>query len=675
MDQTQQHFAYRPDIDGLRAIAVLAVIAFHLGFASLAGGFLGVDIFFVISGYLITSIIAPKMAAGTFSFKGFYLKRIRRLVPPALVTIFATFIASAFILDPNDLIAMAKSAIAAVFSLSNFVFFSEAGYWDTQSELKPLLHTWSLGVEEQFYLFWPLLVFAFWRLVKGKGAGEGNRLRHLFWLFAIFTCLGLIISEWMLRLNASAAFYLLPARMFQFSIGACAAFFTQQYIWQKIANPILRLFVGSLGLIALFICIWLYRGNPTFPGMNALYPSIAVAMILVSGAKTQKFTKPTPMLEMVLGNPVMTFIGRISYSAYLVHWPVVSLLRYKVGLELSLVHQIFSALLIVLLTLLLYFGVEKRISARAGQKTSKITPIKAQPNAAFLRNLSIGCILACSVFFHAIMSSGWSWRFGGVPLTPSQIKAGEGARFSNMAGSCMIIRRKDKNTCQPNRPIQILVFGNSLEPDGYTFLQGAIGENPDVALVRFNQINRCNLIVEEGRVIATGRRKGCQNRLDLMMSSDVAREFDAILYIANNPFLGNKTGMLELLKSMKRLNPDIKIMTMGNYLNTKVPCSRLYNESGTLKSCADPLNVKSTYENDLLGGLRSDFLALTDVFIDRFKLLCGDKIPESCETATPEGVPLMYDPVHLSYEFALYSGQKYARDFPDDLNKILGVNR
>ena len=270
MDQTQQHFAYRPDIDGLRAIAVLAVIAFHLGFASLAGGFLGVDIFFVISGYLITSIIAPKMAAGTFSFRGFYLKRIRRLVPPALVTIFATFIASAFILDPNDLIVMAKSAIAAVFSLSNFVFFSEAGYWDAQSELKPLLHTWSLGVEEQFYIFWPLLVFLFWRLVKRKQGEDKARLRHLFWLFAIFTVLGVIVSEWMLRLNSSAAFYLLPARMFQFSIGAMAALLTHQYLWQKLATPFLRLIIGMIGLLAVLASIWLYRVNPAFPGINCL---------------------------------------------------------------------------------------------------------------------------------------------------------------------------------------------------------------------------------------------------------------------------------------------------------------------------------------------------------------------------------------------------------------------
>ena len=675
MDTPQKNFAYRPDIDGLRAIAVLAVVAFHLGFASMAGGFLGVDIFFVISGYLITSIIAPKMAAGTFSFKGFYLKRIRRLVPPALVTIIATFIASAFILDPTDMIAMAKSAIAAVFSLSNFVFFSEAGYWDAQSELKPLLHTWSLGVEEQFYIFWPLLVFLFWRLVKRKQGEDKARLRHLFWLFAIFTVLGVIVSEWMLRLNPSAAFYLLPARMFQFSMGAMAAFLTHQYLWQKLATPLLRLIIGMIGLLAVLASIWLYRVNPAFPGINALYPSVAVCMILVAGAKTSKSQESIPVFEFLLGNPVMTFVGRISYSLYLVHWPVVALLRYKVGLELSLTHQIIAAILMIILSLSLYYGIERRISARAGQNFSSSSSVPPQSDGPLIRKTVIIGALASFIFGHAALTSGWTWRFNKIPLTPGQIQSGMQARFSNQAGSCMLIVYRNKTNCQTERPFQILVIGNSLEPDGYTFLEGAIGKNENIALTRFDQVNRCNLVVEDGHVKATGQRKGCQERIDLLMTREVANHFDGVLYIANNPFIGNKKPLLEMIKSMRTSNPEIKIMTMGNYINTKIVCSRLYNESGTLKSCVDPSNVKSSPLRDIEGRLRAEYLEITDIFIDRGKLLCGDNIPEDCETETPDGVPFMYDTHHLSYEFAYYSGQKYVRENPDFLEMILSVEK
>ena len=142
------------------------------------------DMFFVISGYLITSIIEPKIRKGQFSFKDFYLKRIRRLIPPALVTVAATFGAAAFILGPEDFMGMARSAIAAVFSVSNILFFTQAGYWDTTSELKPLLHTWSLGLEEQFYLFWPLLVYRIHEADAprkpglGLCVGNGHRADH-----------------------------------------------------------------------------------------------------------------------------------------------------------------------------------------------------------------------------------------------------------------------------------------------------------------------------------------------------------------------------------------------------------------------------------------------------------------------------------------------------------------
>jgi len=149
---------YRPDIDVLRAIAVLSVVFFHLDIPGFQGGFVGVDIFFVISGYLITSIIKDKYENHKFKLSDFYVRRIRRLVPPLIATTAATLIAASFVMLPYNMMEFARSATAALFSLSNIVFYMESGYWDSASELKPLLHTWSLGVEEQFYLFWPALI-------------------------------------------------------------------------------------------------------------------------------------------------------------------------------------------------------------------------------------------------------------------------------------------------------------------------------------------------------------------------------------------------------------------------------------------------------------------------------------------------------------------------------------
>jgi len=479
------NFAYRPDIDGLRAIAVLAVVLFHLGFATLEGGFLGVDIFFVISGYLITSIIAPKIALGTFSFLDFYLKRIRRLLPSALVTVTFTFLAAAFILDPSDLIALAKSAIASVFSMSNILFFTETGYWDAQSELKPLLHTWSLGVEEQFYIFWPFLVMCFWKF---------GLKQNLMLAFAIVTLVGLFISEWMLRSNPSAAFYLLPARVFEFAIGASFAFFGKTAIWNKFNTPKFRFILGWCSLFVLLATIWLYKGHTPFPGLNGLLPCLATALLLLSGEGATE----TLGLSTLLGNSVMTWFGRISYSLYLVHWPVVSLIRYKVGLELHFIHQIIATAFIVALTLVLYYGVEQRISARAGQSrgdTSKPSP----KNGRFAIGTGVMTLALSAVFAHAAFNSGWTWRFPSLSFTPEQVKKEKGRRFSTFVGSCVIMNFPSDTNCRSDAPLNVLVLGNSHEPDGFNFFQAGYGDDVDLQLIRFEEVNRCNFKSTNGK--------------------------------------------------------------------------------------------------------------------------------------------------------------------------------
>ncbi|OWK18930.1 hypothetical protein AJ88_46525 [Mesorhizobium amorphae CCBAU 01583] len=147
-------FDYRPDIDGLRAFAVSAVVLFHAGFSTLSGGYVGVDVFFVISGYLITKIVVERVRAGTFSFSDFYARRARRLFPALFSTIFVTFVCAAFIQGPEDFRSFSGSAAMAILSLSNVYFWMQSGYFDAAATTKPLLHTWSLGVEEQFYLIW-----------------------------------------------------------------------------------------------------------------------------------------------------------------------------------------------------------------------------------------------------------------------------------------------------------------------------------------------------------------------------------------------------------------------------------------------------------------------------------------------------------------------------------------
>lgn len=653
------NFTYRPDIDGLRAIAVLAVVIFHLGFERFEGGFLGVDVFFVVSGFLITSIIAPKIMVGTFSFKDFYLGRVRRLIPPALTTVAFTFLACAILFDPADFINFAKSAIAAMFSVSNILFFTEAGYWDAQSELKPLLHTWSLGVEEQFYIFWPILLL----LVLKLGVK-----RSLALVFGIATIIGLIASEWILRANPSAAFYLLPARFFEFSIGATFAFLGQSAFWGRFGSSPLRLALGIIGLIVLLSTIWLYKGTTPFPGINALLPCLATAAILLSGSASNS----TPVLGQLLGNPVMTWLGKLSYSLYLVHWPVVSIMRYEVGLELHLKHQLIAILLISLLTLLLYYGVEQRLSARAGQKVSEANGGKRRlSNGRFAIRTGLATLALSAVSLHVVTNSGWSWRFSNLSLSPEQIEAGKSKRFSLLGQQCRILDFPNGKNCDETKPLNILVFGNSHESDGYNFLSSAYGQIEDIQLIGFGETNRCD-IVKSSNGTWIAERDTCTDRLATLQSADFSKRIDAVAYSANKPFSGNKQNMIDILSKMKTLNPNLKIITFGGYINTELDCSKLINDTGSTSACVLSENVVYHPDMDKLQNKYNDFIALSDFVINYGDLLCNDDIPESCESQTPNGTTLMYDRHHLSFEFAQYAGQKFTKENPKFLEDLFG---
>lgn len=658
-------FAYRPDIDGLRAIAVLAVVIFHLGFESIEGGFLGVDVFFVISGFLITSIIAPKMAAGTFSFKDFYLGRIRRLIPPALVTVVLTFIAAAFILDPIDMIAMAKSAIASVFSVSNILFFTEAGYWDAQSDLKPLLHTWSLGVEEQFYLVWPLLVFFFLKSMPKV---------NLFWAFSVATIIGLIISEMMLRANPSAAFFLLPARFFEFSIGAAFAFLGKTEAWDRLGGFALRSVLGLIALAVLLATIWIYKGDTPFPGLNGILPCLATAVLLLSGSGRGGATP----LNLLLSSKVMIWLGQVSYSLYLVHWPVVSLMRYKVGLELELHHQIIAILMTAALTVFLYYGVEKRYSSRSGQgaskrqikKGAKREPKTRLSNGQFAARTAAATVAVSAIFAHAALTDGWAWRFPDLLLTPDVLKAEEDRNTEIVRSTCFVDDYWTSEFCDKNKPLQVLIFGDSHERTGFDFLDAGFGSNPDLQLIRFGQTNSCEIKrVERQKWIMTN--EDCLSRVQSMLDPKFSKNIDVFIYSANKPFSFPTMPLLNTVRGFREAAPHAKVIMLGPYIITNTECSRLINQTGRSEACITPENAVVYKDGEYGTILKPQYMELMDDIIDKFELHCDADIPESCEYKTPSGFPFMLDTNHQTYEFSRYSGEKFALKNPDYFQDLI----
>lgn len=290
--------AYRPDVDGLRAVSVVSVLLFHIGVSFVPGGFVGVDVFFVISGFLITSIIARETDENDFSILRFYERRIRRIYPALLTVLFATAIAAHIIMMPREFREFGRTLVWTPLFASNFLFMGPVGYFEPSSEVKPLLHTWSLGVEEQFYLIFPLLLIAARRFAISRVA-----------LVAAIVVASLAASIVSGLYKAPNAYFLLPTRFWELGFGAMLAIRPV-----AIASPALRQGLGAVGLGAIvFGCLWINESMP-FPGWVALIPVGGACLVLMArGSLANRLLETAPFV----------FIGRISYPMYLWHWPLV----------------------------------------------------------------------------------------------------------------------------------------------------------------------------------------------------------------------------------------------------------------------------------------------------------------------------------------------------------------
>ncbi|MDM9629014.1 acyltransferase family protein [Rhizobium sp. S152] len=299
---------YRAEIDGLRAIAVVPVLLFHAAIYPFSGGYVGVDIFFVISGYLITGILMKEIEQGSFSVVGFYDRRIRRIYPALFATIIVTAIAAAFVLYADDLKDFGQSVVATLTFMSNVLFWHETNYFAPNAEFKPLLHTWSLAVEEQFYVLFPLLLSVL--------AHRGRRGR--FAVIAVLTLISFGAAEVAASRSPASAFFLLPFRSWELSAGALLALYENGR-----ARPAGRIasFGGAIGLLLIAYSVVGLDLETPFPGRWALLPVCGALLVL-------HFAQASNLIGRMLGSPVPVAIGLISFSLYLVHQPIFALYRY-----------------------------------------------------------------------------------------------------------------------------------------------------------------------------------------------------------------------------------------------------------------------------------------------------------------------------------------------------------
>jgi peptidoglycan/LPS O-acetylase OafA/YrhL len=358
---------YRADIDGLRAVAVLSVVVFHAFPFKFPGGYLGVDIFFVISGYLISTVLYENLAEGSFRFLDFYARRVKRIFPTLLLVLSICFASGWFYLLSDEFQQLGKHIAAGAGFISNLILWQESGYFDNAAATKPLLHLWSLGIEEQYYIFWPMILFFIWR----------QKLNPL----AVMACMTLVsfgLNIWQISGNPISTFYSPQTRFWELLIGSLLAYLTvfkkellQKY---KLGNDSFQSLVGFLLLIVGLLFV---NEKREFPGWWALLPTAGAALLISAG--------PSAVVNRyLLTNRLMVWIGLISFPLYLWHWPLLSFARIHAVGPPSAGIRIFLILLSIALAFLTWKFIEKPIRfGRGGLR---------KPLSLLVAMVVIGCI-------------------------------------------------------------------------------------------------------------------------------------------------------------------------------------------------------------------------------------------------------------------------------------------
>lgn len=444
---------YRREIDGLRAVAVLPVIFFHAGFATFSGGFVGVDVFFVISGYLITGIILSELATDGFSIVRFYERRARRILPALFFVITVSIPLAWLWLLPGDMRDFSDSVLAVAFFFSNILFWLRTDYFATQSTLAPLLHTWSLAVEEQFYLFFPIFLILIWRFAR----------QRILWLIVLLSVLSLALAQWGVTYKPSAAFYLLPTRGWELALGCALAVFGREKTPHSFAQPLKQvLSLIGLGLIA--FSVFFYDESTPSPGLAMLAPAVGTGLIILCAT-------PTTWVARLLGLKPLVAVGLVSYSAYLWHQPLFAFARHRSLHEPDPRMYFVLSALSVGLAWLSWRWVERPFRDKAIVGRGQVFAFAACGTLA----LAIFGLIGHS-------SKGYFWRtefHGDVARLENRIRVNYGlseyceeGRYKSAYGSA---------ACRTADQPEIILWGDSY---AMHLAQGLVGSNPNIALVQ-----------------------------------------------------------------------------------------------------------------------------------------------------------------------------------------------
>lgn len=643
---------YRKDIDGLRAIAVSLVLIYHAGFSFLPGGFIGVDVFFVISGYLITGIIFPDIKGEKFSYTNFYHRRIRRLVPALIAVLFVSTVAAVFILLPNDLRSYSISMVLSFVGLSNIFFWREnGGYFAGNSQEVPLLNMWSLSVEEQFYVLWPLYLTLCYRYLPKKIFITVN---------VVFLISALLFSEWVTRTTYGAAYYLLPTRVFELMIGGLLAL-----EWKNIPTISKRTnsTLSLIGLTLILSSAFILTKHDYFPGINALYACVGTALLIISG-------KHNPgIVNKLIENRLFIFIGLISYSLYLWHWPVIVFYQYT-GHELTPIAGVLCILVSILLAYLTWKFVETPFR-HVGHSNFWPTFRKM-----YLAPLSVGLLAALFL----VLNKGVPSRFEDNILKMDHAIASKPA---TLRGKCHSSLRHSEVT-----PNESCILGDISIANINTFMigdshanhfTGMIDELGKIQKLKVNDYTMDDCLpifdMEWGRNPYYADK--CKARNNLSKQYIAAKKFDYIVLAGNWPKFGQteylhiKNKVISEHEAFKKvfsnkLNQTLEFIIKNNA--TPIIITSIPAMGGISPKCA---LIKSLFNEELDCNKPRTEVDLKNSFFDQIIYQLTEKYPQlvvinpksiTCDESTCysklNNVPLYLDAGHLNDEGSRLIGKK-----------------
>lgn len=618
---------YRPEIDGLRAIAVIPVIFFHANIPFFWGGFIGVDVFFVISGYLICNIILSDLEKNQFSLINFYNRRMRRILPALITVIFTCFPMAFWVMAPYQMESFAKSALAALAFVSNIFFFFEDSYFSESEIYKPLLHTWSLAVEEQFYLIFPIFMMLFWQFGK----------KTLLCLILSVSVLSILLTQWGGNLNFQspyieedllffnqpvwADFYLPIGRTWELGIGAITAIILRN---RRIPVNTLTDLAAIVGLLLIVYSVAVIDLTTPWPGFYTLIPVTATVLLIL-------FAQQNTIAGKILSSRILVSIGLISYSLYLWHQPIFAFLRVQIpeGLSTSLITIAIAACFTLAFFSWRFIEQPFRVSRKITTKHAFIC-------------LSTSCLCLGLLAAAVVKTNGFINRID--PHNLDLVNTSPFERGKYVGHNFWYMRKFDF----PNKPgKKIVIVGDSFAQDFVNVVrENSYLENQNV--VTFSLPLRCFTYLQDPNLAdqnITANFKNCRDEYSLAKGINLMQNSDVTIF----SFAWNSAqiGTIEAVRSGLKSEHQKKIIFLG-------PKSFGHVKINSLTEL--PLEDRPSYKQHVTLSNVPKMLVQAGVnsFIDLQKLICSEDY--NCPVFTPDGLLISYDGMHLTKAGAKFLG-------------------